>query len=154
MARIREIVIDALHPAALARFWAAALDGYSVRPYDDAEIARLAAIGRTPETDPAVALDGPGPTIFFQETATPKAGKNRLHFDLVGGPRVPEVERLCALGATVREERETYSVLQDPEGNEFCVQDPRWPAMQPSGASTTFGGVLRLTAGVLVGFAS
>jgi hypothetical protein len=124
MARIREIVIDALRPAALARFWAAALDGYAVRPYDAAEIARLASRGRTPETDPQVALDGPGPTIFFQETAAPKPGRNRLHFDLVGGPRAAEVERLCALGATVREVRETYSVLLDPEGNEFCVQDP------------------------------
>jgi hypothetical protein len=124
VARIREIVIDALHPAALARFWAAALDGYSVRPYDEAEIARLAARGRTPETDPQVALDGPGPTIFFQETAAPKTGRNRLHLDLVGGTRAGEVERLCALGATVREVRETHSVLQDPEGNEFCVQDP------------------------------
>ncbi len=124
MARIREIVIDALAPAALARFWAAALDGYAVRPYDEAEIARLASVGRTPETDPSVALDGPGPTIFLQETSAPKAARNRLHFDLVAGPRADEVERLCALGATVRDEHDTYSVLQDPEGNEFCVRDP------------------------------
>ncbi len=125
MARIREIVIDALEPAALARFWAAALDGYAVRAYDEAEIARLAAMGRTPETDASVAVDGPGPTLFFQETAAPKAGRNRLHFDLVGGSRASEIQRLCALGATIRDEHETYSTLQDPEGNEFCVQDPR-----------------------------
>ena len=124
MARIGEIVIDALKPATLARFWADALDGYAVRPYDDAEVARLAAMGRTPETDPAVALDGPGPTIFIQETEKPKAARNRLHFDLIGGPRAAEVERLCALGASVRDEHDTYSVLQDPEGNEFCVKDP------------------------------
>ena len=124
MARVREIVIDAVRPAALARFWAAALDGYAVRSYDAPEVARLAAIGRTPETDPSVAVDGPGPTLFFQETSTPKSSKNRLHFDLVGGARAEEVQRLCALGATVREEREGFSVLQDPEGNEFCVQDP------------------------------
>ena len=124
MARIREIVIDSLDPPVLARFWAAALDGYAVRPYDEAEITRLAAMGRTPETDPGVALDGPGPIIFLQEMSEPKTGRNRLHFDLVGGPRAEEVERLCALGATVRDEHETYSVMQDPEGNEFCVQDP------------------------------
>jgi Glyoxalase-like domain len=123
--RIREIVIDALQPAALARFWAAALDGYALRAYDRAEIDRLAAVGRCPETDPCVALDGPGPTLFFQETAIPKPGRNRLHLDLVGGPRASEIQRLCALGATVREARETDSVLQDPEGNEFCVQDAR-----------------------------
>ncbi len=124
MARIHEIVLDSTNPAALARFWAAALDGYAVRPYDDAEIARLAAMGRTPETDPAVALDGPGPTIFLQEVSQPKPGRNRLHFDLVGGPRAEEVARLRALGATVRDEHDSYSVMQDPEGNEFCVCDP------------------------------
>ncbi len=83
MASIREIVIDSLDPPALARFWAAALDGYAVRPYDEAEIARLASIGRAPETDPSVALDGPGPTLFLQEVSEPKRRKNRLHFDLV-----------------------------------------------------------------------
>jgi hypothetical protein len=125
MAQIREIVIDARRPAALARFWAAALDGYSVRPYDDAEIARLAAMGRTPETDPSVAVDGPGPTLFFQESAARKAGRNRIHFDLVGRSRASEVARLCALGATIRDEHASWSTLLDPEGNEFCVQDPR-----------------------------
>jgi hypothetical protein len=124
VARIREIVIDSIHPAALARFWAAALDGYAVRAYDDAEIARLAARGRSPETDPAVAVDGPGPTLFLQETAEPKRGRNRLHLDLVGAPRASEVARLCALGATVRDEHATFTVLLDPEGNEFCVKDP------------------------------
>ena len=60
MGKLKEIVIDADHPASLARFWAAAVDGYAVRPYDDAEIARLAALGLTPETDPFVLVDGPG----------------------------------------------------------------------------------------------
>lgn len=124
MARIKEIVINAVDPAALARFWEAALDDYRVRPYDQAEIARLAARGRTPETDPAVALDGPGPTLFFQETSSRKSGRNRVHLDLVGPSRTTEVARLRALGATVRDEHETRSVLQDPEGNEFCVVDP------------------------------
>jgi hypothetical protein len=124
MARIREIVIDAIHPAALARFWAAALDGYRVRPYDAAEIARLAARGRTPETDPSVAVDGPGPILFFQETLEPKRGRSRLHLDLVAGPREREIARLVALGAAVRDHHATHSVLLDPEGNEFCVRDP------------------------------
>ncbi len=124
MARIRDIVIDSLDPPALARFWAAVLDGYAVRAYDAAEIARLASIGRTPETDPAVAVDGPGPTIFLQQVSESKPARNRLHFDLVGAPREEEVERICTLGATLRDERDTYSVLQDPEGNEFCVLDP------------------------------
>jgi len=124
VARIHEIVIDSVNPPALARFWAAALDGYAVRPYDEAEIARLAARGRTPETDPSVAVDGPGPVLFLQEVALPKTGRNRLHLDLVGGPRVEEVARLRALGASVRDEHDSYTVMQDPEGNEFCVVDP------------------------------
>jgi hypothetical protein len=125
VARIREIVIDAFKPVALARFWAAALEGYAVRAYDAAELERLAARGRTPETDPNVAVDGPGPTLFFQETTAAKAGRNRVHLDLVGAGRPAEVARLRALGATVREERATYTVMLDPEGNEFCVQDAR-----------------------------
>ena len=110
MVRIRDIVIDALDPPALAGFWAAALEGYAVRAYDEAEIARLASKGRTPETDPAVAVDGPGPTLFLQETSEPKPARNRVHLDVVGGPRRDEVRRLCELGATVRDE--------------LCVRDP------------------------------
>lgn len=44
MARLKEIVIDARHPAALARFWADALTDYDIRPYDATEIARLAGV--------------------------------------------------------------------------------------------------------------
>ena len=49
---ITEIVFEASTPSRLAVFWAAILDGYTIRPYDDAEIARLAGLGFTPETDP------------------------------------------------------------------------------------------------------
>jgi hypothetical protein len=123
VAHIREIVIDCRRPAALARFWAAALDGYAVRDYDAAEIARLAALGRTPETDPAVMVDGPGPMLCFQEAEAAPGG--RLHLDIVGGPRAAEVERLSALGGRVRDVHEGHTVMLDPEGNRFCVQDPR-----------------------------
>jgi len=58
MARLTEIVFDALSPARLARFWAAVLETYEVRAYDPAEAARLASLGYTPETDPSVAIDG------------------------------------------------------------------------------------------------
>ena len=122
--RIRDIVFDAVDGPALARFWAAALEGYAVRPYDDAEIERLAALGFTPETDPSVAVDGPGPTLWFQRCSEPKLVRNRVHLDLAGGPRRAEVERLCALGATLRDEHDDHTVLLDPEGNEFCVREP------------------------------
>jgi hypothetical protein len=119
LGRLREIVFDAREPARLARFWAAALEGYAVRPYDAAEIARLAARGLTPETDPIVAVDGPGPTLFFQR-GEPDAGRGRLHLDLDGG--AAEVARLVGIGATVRDVHPGYTVLLDPEGNRFCVQ--------------------------------
>lgn len=128
MARLSEIVIDAAEPSALARFWAAALDGYAVRAYDVADVEHLAAMGRTPETDPQVALDGPGPTIFLQESAEPKTARNRVHLDVEAVDRDAEVERLCALGARVRDVHDSFSVLLDPEGNEFCVRDPKAPA--------------------------
>ncbi len=122
MARLEEIVIDALHPAALARFWGAVLDGYAVRAYDAAEIDRLARLGFTPETDPAVALDGDGPTLFFQRADAPKAGKNRIHLDLSCTSRSAEIARLERLGARVRDAHATHTVMLDPEGNEFCIK--------------------------------
>jgi Glyoxalase-like domain len=123
MAGLRDIVVDCSRAAPLARFWAAALDGYDVRPYDEAEIARLAGLGYTPDTDPTVAVDGPGPTLFFQEVPEPKPAKNRLHLDLSAPDRRAETERLVALGASVFKEYESHTTLLDPEGNEFCVLD-------------------------------
>jgi len=122
--RIKEIVFDAEHPARLARFWAAAVAGYAVRPYDAAEIARLAAAGFTPETDPSVMVDGPGPSLCFHKRTPPRTGRNPVHLDLVGGERSAEVARLIGLGATIRNDADHYTVMLDPEGNQFCVRDP------------------------------
>ena len=66
MAQFAQLVVDSRAPASLARFWAAALDGFQIRAYDDDdEIAKLAAAGRTPETDPCVILDGPTFEVCF-----------------------------------------------------------------------------------------
>lgn len=116
-------MIDCRHAAALARFWADALDTYEVRPYDDAEVARLASLGLSPETDPTVAVDGAGPTLFFQQVPEPKTVKNRLHLDLSCSDRAAETDRLVSLGASVVDAFEGHTVLVDPEGNEFCVCD-------------------------------
>ncbi|SDT67150.1 VOC family protein [Jiangella sp. DSM 45060] len=124
MAVLREIVVDCEHAPSLARFWAAVLDGYDVLPYDDAEVARLAALGLTPETDPTVAVGGPGPTLFFQQVPERKTVKNRVHMEVEGADRQAEVDRLLALGATVFAVRERWTTMLDPEGNEFCVADP------------------------------
>ena len=125
MGVLSAIVIDCNKAPDLARFWASVIDGYAIRPYDDAEIARLALLGLTPATDPTVAVDGPGPTLFFQEVPEKKSSKNRIHLDLEVADRPAAVERLTASGATVIRHYDTWSVLADPETNEFCLSDQR-----------------------------
>ncbi|WP_184377030.1 VOC family protein [Rhizobium sp. BK619] len=121
MAKLKEIVVDCDVPSRVARFWAAALDGYEVMPYDDAEWARLAAIGLTPETDPTVMVDGPGPRFCFHLRQGERPVRNRVHLDIAAPDREKEVQRLLSLGATFVRETDSYSVLNDPEGNNFCV---------------------------------
>lgn len=114
-------MIDSDHPAALARFWAAALDGYQVAPYDDEEIARLATLGLTPETDTSVMVVGPGPRYCFHLMGGPRAERNRMHLDVMAVEPAVEVARLMSLGATHSRVGNGYTVLRDPEGNPFCV---------------------------------
>jgi hypothetical protein len=124
MASIKDIVVDCAHPAPLARFWAAVLDGYAVAPYDKAELDRLRADGiDDPEDDPTVLVEaGPGrPRFFFVLVPEPKTVKNRLHLDLHADDPAAEVIRLVGLGARVTSEQDRLTVLEDPEGNEFCV---------------------------------
>lgn len=120
-----EIVIDAKTPYALANFWAAALPGYRVRPYDEEEVARLESLGLTPQTDTSVPIDSPdGPTVWFQKSDSTTKARNRIHFDLKFDPRRTEVTRLEKLGARVLFERDDHIVMLDPEGNQFCLFDP------------------------------
>jgi hypothetical protein len=126
MAKLRDIIIDCSHPASLARFWAAALDGYAVAPYDDEEIERLRSLGITDlEDDPSVLIEGPGPSIFVQRVPEAKQVKNRAHLDLSAEHPEHEVSRLVSLGATVLGRYESHVTLADPQGNEFCVMLPR-----------------------------
>ena len=77
--------------------------------------------------DRYVALSGHGVVLTLQQVAEPKTGKNRMHLDLLVDDVEAEVQRLEALGAcrltlTARREfDQTWFVLADPEGNEFCV---------------------------------
>jgi len=123
MAKLKEIVIDADNPARLARFWAQVAKGYAVRGYDEAEIARLAALGLTPETDPVVMVDGPGPTLCFHLRGGPRPFRNRIHLDLSASDRHAEARRVMALGATFWRNEQNYTTLRDPEGNPFCIID-------------------------------
>ena len=111
------VTTDCADPKALATFWAAAL-GTSVSG-DYGEFVMLAP-------PPAG-----GPVLGFQRVPEERAGKNRLHLDLVAptGGRQAEVARLVELGAAVLGERGgdaeglVWTTLTDPEGNEFCVAE-------------------------------
>jgi hypothetical protein len=139
-----QVTFDCADPGEQVAFWAAALD-YTVQPPPDGHgswEAWGASVGLSPEEvsgfAAAIDPDGVGPRLFFQRVPEGKAVKNRVHLDVnVGGGRsTPEperrarvaeaVDRLVDLGATkvraVDEEGEHFVVMQDPEGNEFCLQ--------------------------------
>jgi hypothetical protein len=128
VARIRDVTFDSAHPATTARFWAAALDGYDIAPYDDAELDRLRERGIDDVNDDPTVLvepaDGSPPRLFFQLVPEAKVAKNRVHLDLASDDRAAEVARLGSLGARVQAEYEHWTTMTDPDGNEFCVSDP------------------------------
>ena len=113
--RITELVLDCADPEALAAFWCEVLD-YRVlgRDHDSVEIGR----------------EGEFPTLLFAVVPEPKAQKLRLHIDVNATDREQdaELERLLALGARhvdVGQGDVSWHVLQDPEGNEFCLLSRR-----------------------------
>jgi hypothetical protein len=143
MAKRLQMVIDCGDPEALSRFWAAAT-GYTLQPPPEGagsweEWLRAADIPEERWNDASAIVDpdGVGPRIFFQRVPEGKSGKNRVHVDInQGGRETPlderrrlaetEADRLVALSATVvrkaDERGEFWIVMQDPEGNEFCLQ--------------------------------
>ena len=125
MGIIKEIVFDCADAPKLARFWAKVIDNYAVRAYDFDEIARLAALGLTPETDPVVMVDGPGPSLCFQQMPQHSYENNRIHLDISVSDKNAEVEKLVSLGASINRSTDTYTVMRDPEGNQFCIVQAR-----------------------------
>ncbi len=138
-----QITFDAHDPDALARFWMDVLGYVSPPPPEGFETWQdwASAMGM-PEEDwnNASAIedpDGVGPRIFIQKVPESKTAKNRMHLDVAvsGGRGVSieerkaridtEADRLEALGATIvgplAERDEYWVVMQDPEGNEFCL---------------------------------
>jgi len=124
--RLTEISLDCHDPDRLAEFWTAALD-WEVLHREPG----LVEIGPAREDDQAL-LDavrsGPvAPTMFLAAVPEDKVVKNRMHLDLspVDRSRDEEVDRLLALGASRAEVgqtgEESWVVMADPEGNEFCV---------------------------------
>jgi hypothetical protein len=129
MARLADIVFDCARPAALARFWAAALDDYDVAPYDAEELERLRSIFIDDvEDDPSVLVQATPdrPRLWFQRVPEPKRVKNRVHLDLRADNLETELSRLTSLGATVSDDQPVADlvVMRDPEGNEFCLLRP------------------------------
>ena len=114
--RLSELVVDCRDPEALAAFWAAVLD-YRVLSQEDGEV----------EIGPAAGFGGAAPTLVFGRVPDPAPGKARLHIDLNATDRDQdaELERLLRLGARPADVGQTgdegWHVLQDPEGNEFCL---------------------------------
>ncbi len=104
---IEMVTIDCTDPQALAAFWTAAL--------------RTTVTG---DYGAFVMLAGT-PAVGLQKVPEPRPGKNRVHLDLHADDRAAEVARLTGLGASVLGERAIpglwWTIMADPEGNEFCV---------------------------------
>jgi predicted enzyme related to lactoylglutathione lyase len=114
---IAAVAVDCSDPRAMARFWSDAMDWTLHEVTGDYASLRSAK--------------GVGPYLEFLRTPDVKTVKNRVHLDLApypGDDRAAEVARLLALGATpvdVGQGDVPWTVLADPEGNEFCVLTPR-----------------------------
>ena len=105
-----QVIIDSSDPEALGRWWASAL-GWVIVNDDPDEF----------EIRPA---ENQLPGLLFADVPEAKTVKNRLHLDFRPLDQEAEVARLVALGAThadVGQGDESWVVLADPEGNEFCV---------------------------------
>ncbi len=124
--RMTEISIDCADPDRLAAFWCAVL-GYDVIHHEDG-LVEIGPAGRSDDELLDAVRRGPvPPTIFLCRVPEAKAVKNRLHFDVspTDVPQAEEVARIKGLGATDADigqaGTESWVVLADPEGNEFCV---------------------------------
>jgi len=124
--QMTEISVDCHDPERLSAFWCAVL-GWVVIHQEPG----LIEIAASPPDDAALleaVRSGPVvPTMFFAQVPEDKVAKNRIHFDVspVDVPQEDEVRRILALGATHADigqsGEESWTVLADPEGNEFCV---------------------------------
>jgi hypothetical protein len=108
--------VDAHDPGRIATFWEQAL-GWR-RTYDSPDEVVL-------EPPAGSAEDGAAPDLLFLRVPEDKVVKNRLHIDLrPDADQAGEIARLEALGATrvdIGQGEQTWTVLADPDGNEFCV---------------------------------
>ena len=109
------ICVNSTDPQRLADFWEPAI-GWR-RTYDSPDEVVLEPPAGSRE-------DGVSPDLLFLKVPEEKSGINRLHIDLRPDDQAVEVERLLGLGAThvdIGQGEQTWYVLADPEGNEFCL---------------------------------
>ncbi|MFF2084613.1 VOC family protein [Nocardia sp. NPDC058176] len=114
--RISELVLECRDPEALARFWCQVLD-FAVLDRDEDSV----------EIGPHAGFGGAQPTIILSRQDEPEPAKSRLHIDVsaTDHDQDAELERLLRLGARPADVgqtgEESWHVLADPEGNEFCL---------------------------------
>ena len=106
--RLYEIVVDSDDPYAIARWWADALGG----TYGEKAGAGEAWVEEIP--------GAPFDCLVFGAVPEPKTVKNRIHWDV----RTDDVALLVDAGATVLHRLPRWTVMADPEGNEFCAFVP------------------------------
>ena len=126
--KFTELCIDCADPDELARFWCAVL-GYEVRSKEEGGVVTIGS----PDVPEGKNRPGPvPPELTFAQVPEGKVVKNRLHIDVNPTDRDQdeEVRRLLDLGARhadVGQGEQSWVVLADPEGNEFCVLASRCP---------------------------
>ena len=142
--RAVQVTFDCADPDGLCNFWVEVL-GYQKQPPPpgfDTWDAFLESVHVPPDQrntrSAAVPVDSNGPRLFFQQVPEGKSAKNRVHLDVRAAPGLEneermtaleaEADRLVALGGTRLERFEPgaemsagFIVMQDPEGNEFCL---------------------------------
>ena len=119
-ATFKDLVLDANDHQKLADWWCVAM-GYRRR--DELDPPEDGWVRPQEWPVPIVDPDGKAPLFWIVPVPERKTVKNRLHLDVFG-----DVDELVELGATVvraRDDEIEWTVLADPEGNEFCVFDPR-----------------------------
>jgi len=107
--------IDCADPGTLGRWWAELL-GWRLTYEEDDEV-----VLEPPEGSKE---DGVSPDLLFLKVPETKQDKVRIHIDLRPEDQAAEVARAEALGATrvdIGQGEQTWVVLADPEGNEFCI---------------------------------
>jgi hypothetical protein len=126
--RIASVTFDCADSLLVGRFWSAAL-GRPLDPKASSDFATIGFAGRRDTVGWAAAERDNDPTWMFVKVPELKIAKSRLHLDLAAPDPEAEVLRLVELGATrvadIDEHGYTWTVMADPEGNEFCVAKSR-----------------------------